>query len=180
MGDMSGNVAIDTPTSDGLATRCSWGVLVLGLGNTLLADDGVGVHVVRCLARDRRAPLGLHAVDGGTLGFRLLDHVTRSDAVLVVDAADFGEPGGTIRLLDQYALTGHISRGGRRSAHEAGLVDLLTLARLEGWAPARLALLGIQPQLIDWGEQLSEPVAHSVPTACRTAVQTVLAWQTAR
>jgi len=177
---MGDNVTIDAPTVDGLATRRTRDVLVLGLGNTLLADDGVGVHVVRCLARDRRAPLGLHAVDGGTLGFRLLDHVTRSDAVLVVDAADFGEPGGTIRLLDQYALAGHISRGGRRSAHEAGLVDLLTLARLEGWAPARLALLGIQPQLIDWGEQLSEPVAHSVPTACRTAVQTVLAWQTAR
>ena len=176
---MGDNVTIDAPTVDGLATRRTRDVLVLGLGNTLLADDGVGVHVVRRLARDRHAPPGLHAVDGGTLGFRLLDHVTRSDAVLVVDAADFGEPGGTIRLLDRDALASHISRGGRRSAHEAGLVDLLILARLEGWAPARLTLLGIQPQVIDWGEQLSEPVAHSVATACRTAVQTVLAWQTA-
>ena len=177
---MDDNVTIDAPTHDHLATRCAWDVLVLGLGNTLLADDGVGVHVVRRLARDRHKPPGLHAVDGGTLGFRLLDHVTRSDAVLVVDAADFGEPGGTIRLLDQDALAGHISRGGRRSAHEAGLVDLLTLARLELWAPTRLALLGIQPQLIDWGEQLSDPVAHAVPAACRTAVQTVLAWRPAR
>jgi hydrogenase maturation protease len=176
---MGDNVTIDAPTRKGLARRCTWDVLVLGLGNTLLSDDGVGVHVVRCLARDRHAPLGLHAVDGGTLGFRLLGHVTRSDAVLVVDAADFGEPGGTIRLLDQYTLAVHIGRGGRRSAHEAGLIDLLTLARLEGWAPAHLALLGIQPQLIDWGEQLSEPVAQAVPTACRTAVQTVLDWQTA-
>ena len=176
---MGDNVTIDAPTVDGLATRRTRDVLVLGLGNTLLADDGVGVHVVRRLARDRHAPPGLHAVDGGTLGFRLLDHVTRSDAVLVIDAADFGEPGGTIRLLDRDALASHISRGGRRSAHEAGLVDLLTLARLDGWAPGRLALLGIQPQLIDWGEQLSEPVAHSVATACRAAVQTVLAWQTA-
>lgn len=175
---MGDNVTINAQTRNGLATPRTWDVLVLGLGNTLLSDDGVGVHVVRCLARDRHAPPGLHAVDGGTLGFRLLDHVTRSDAVLVVDAADFDEPGGTIRLLDQYALAGHIGRGGRRSAHEAGLVDLLTLARLEGWAPARLALLGIQPLLIDWGEQLSEPVAHALPTACRTAVQTVLAWQT--
>jgi hydrogenase maturation protease len=99
--------------------------------------------------------------------------------VLVVDAAELGEPGGTIRLFDQPTLADHVSRGGRMSAHEAGLVDLLTLARLEGWAPARLALLGIQPQLIDWGEQLSEPVARSVPAACRLALETVLAWEEA-
>jgi hydrogenase maturation protease len=97
--------------------------------------------------------------------------------VLVVDAAELGEPGGTVRLLDRHALADHVGRGGRMSAHEAGLVDLLTLARLDGWTPARLALLGIQPQLIDWGEQLSEPVARSLPAACRAAVQTVLAWQ---
>ncbi|MEJ1975485.1 MAG: hypothetical protein WDN49_04780 [Acetobacteraceae bacterium] len=65
------------------------------------------------------------------------------------------------------------------SAHEAGLADLLTLAWLEGWAPMRLALLGIQPQRIDWGEQLSEPVAQSLPAACCAVVQTVLAWQAA-
>jgi hydrogenase maturation protease len=97
----------------------------------------------------------------------------------VVDAAELGEPGGTIRLLDQFALADHVSRGGRMSAHEAGLVDLLTLARLAGWAPARLSLLGIQPQLVDWGEQLSDPVAQALPAACRMAVETVLAWRAA-
>jgi hydrogenase maturation protease len=174
MGDAT---AVRIKTSRGSARYSTRDVLVLGLGNVLLTDDGVGVHVVRQLACDPDAPPGLRPLDGGTLGFRLMAALTQSDAVLIIDAAQLGEPGGAIRLLDQQALSGHVGRGGRVSAHEAGLVDLLTLAWLEGWAPARLALLGIQPQQIDWGEQLSEPVARSLPAACCVVVQTVLTWQ---
>jgi hydrogenase maturation protease len=154
-------------------------VLVLGLGNILLTDDGVGIHAVRHLARDPDAPRGLRAVDGGTLGFRLLASLKESEAVLIIDAAQFGKDAGTIRLLGQEILDEHISRCGRLSTHEAGLVDLLTLARLDGWAPTHLALLGIQPERIDWGEHLSEPVAKALPVACRAIVDTVLTWQTA-
>jgi hydrogenase maturation protease len=154
-------------------------ILVIGLGNTLLADDGVGVHAVRRLAADARTPSGLQPLDGGTLGFRLLDAVIRSDAVLFIDAADLQEPPGTIRLLQQDALGHYIRRGGAMSAHEAGLVDLLTLAQLDGWKPSRLALLAIQPQRIDWDDQLSEPVARALPAACHAAIATVLEWRAA-
>ncbi len=174
---MQDGMTVEIQPSFAPAWQGSQGVLVLGLGNTLLADDGVGVHVARRLASDPNAPAGLRAVDGGTLGFRLMGELTQSDAVLIVDAAQFGEPSGALRLLDQNALREHVSRGERMSAHEAGLVDMLTLAWLEGWAPARLALLGIQPQRIGWGEQLSEPVARSVPAACRAVVGTILTWQ---
>ncbi len=176
---MADSVAVRAGASVGTATGGDHHVLVLGLGNTLLADDGVGVHVVRRLASDPDAPPGLRALDGGTLGFRLMVELTRSSAVIVVDAADLGERAGTVCLLPQKALAYYVSRGGRVSAHEAGLVDLLTLARLEGWAPARLALLAIQPQRIDWGEQLSEPVARSLPAACRTVIRTILDWRSA-
>ena len=154
-------------------------ILVLGLGNTLLADDGVGVHVVRHLASAPAAPPGLRTLDGGTLGFRLMAAMTEAQAVIVVDAAQLGERPGTVRLLSKDALADHVGRGGRMSAHEAGLVDLLTLARLEGWAPARLALLGIQPKVIDWGERLSLPVSRSLPLACRAVIRTARAWQAA-
>jgi hydrogenase maturation protease len=154
-------------------------VLVLGLGNTLLSDDGVGVHVVRQLASDPDMPPGLHPVDGGTLGFRLLATLTQATAVVIVDAAELGEASGTVRMFDQPSLAERVSRGGRMSAHEAGLLDLLTLAHLERWSPARLALLGIQPARIDWGERLSAPVARALPLACRAIVQTALSWQAA-
>jgi len=152
-------------------------VLVLGLGNTLLADDGVGVHVVRHLAGDPATPPCLHTVDGGTLGFRLTGTLTRSDSVILVDAAQLDAPPGTLRLLDGHLLENHVSRDRRVSAHEAGLVNLLTLARLMGWTPTRLVLLGIQPHRIGWSEQLSGPVARAFPAACRTVVQTALDWQ---
>ncbi len=152
-------------------------VLVLGLGNILLGDDGIGIHVVRRLAADADAPSGLRPLDGGTLGFRLMDVFARSDAILLVDAAQLDEPAGTIRLLERDALDRHVRRGGRVSAHEAGLADLLTLAKLEGCAPARLALLAIQPKRIEWDETLSPPVAHALDGACRAAIHTVRRWQ---
>ena len=152
-------------------------VLVLGIGNTLLADDGVGVHVVRHLASDPDTPSCLHPLDGGTLGFRLMGNLIQSDSVILIDAAQLDAPAGTLRLLDGHMLADHVSRGGRMSAHEAGLVELLTLARLTGWIPARLVLLGIQPHRIGWSNQLSEPLTRAFPAACRTVVQTVLEWQ---
>lgn len=154
-------------------------VLVLGLGNTLLADDGVGVHVARQLGDDPVTPHWLQPLDGGTLGFRLLGALAKADAVLIVDAAQLGASPGTIRLMDRDELVQHVSCSGRSSAHEAGLADLLTLARLEGFAPKYLALLGIQPQTIDWGEALSPPVAKAVPAARQLAVSTGLGWVTA-
>jgi hydrogenase maturation protease len=154
-------------------------VLVLGLGNTLLADDGVGVHVIRRLADEHVAPAGLSMVDGGTLGFRLMAVITEFDYVIIVDAAQLGEQPGSVRLLDRQTLAHHVRSGERMSAHEAGLVDLLTLARLEGWSPLRLALLGIQPQFVDWGQRLSPPVSRSLPVACRAVIRTARAWQAA-
>lgn len=154
-------------------------VLVLGLGNTLLADDGVGIHIVRSLGCDPATPPCLRPVDGGTLGFRLLGQISQADAVLIIDAAQLGAAAGTLRLLDRDELARHVARSGRISAHEAGLADLLTLARLEGFAPRHLALLGIQPQTVDWGEALSPRVADAAAIACRLAVQTAMSWMTA-
>jgi hydrogenase maturation protease len=152
-------------------------VLVLGLGNTLLADDGVGVHIVRRLAVQPVKLAGLHPVDGGTLGFRLLDILTRARDVLLVDAADIGSIPGSIRLFDEEQVRSHMAKTGRVSAHEAGLIDLLTLARLDGWKPARLALLGIQPLLVDWGVRLSPQVADAIPAACQEVLRTVRDWR---
>jgi hydrogenase maturation protease len=123
------------------------------------------------------SPQGLRAIDGGTLGFRLMDVLTQSDAVLIVDAARLDAPPGAIRVFDRRELCGHVTRGRRTGAHEAGLLDLLTLAQIDGWTPRCLALLGVQPQRVNWGEHLSETVAQQVPLACRTAIEIVLTWQ---
>jgi len=157
-------------------SRTNHDIVVLGLGNTLLADDGVGVHVVRQLAADPAGPSWIRPLDGGTLGFRLLGHLRQADAVLIVDAAELGATPGTIRIFDRDELAQHVGRSGRISAHEAGLTDLLSLARLEGFAPKKLALLGIQPQTIEWGEALSPALADAASLASQLVVSIGLSW----
>jgi hydrogenase maturation protease len=151
-------------------------ILVLGLGNTLLADDGVGVHIVRRLAADATLPDGVRTVDGGTMGFRLTATLSDADSVLIIDAANIGLEPGMIRLLDQKTLDAHVANGNRTSAHEAGLADLLSLARLENFYPRRLAVLAIQPQDIKWRETLSDPVEDAIAPACMIATATILDW----
>ena len=91
-------------------------VLVLGLGNTLLADDGVGVHVVRRLTSDAATPPWVRAVEGGTLGFHLTGFLSGTSDVLIIDAADIAEPAGTIRLLDGRLLSDRVVRIPMKSA----------------------------------------------------------------
>jgi hydrogenase maturation protease len=154
-------------------------ILVLGLGNARLADDGVGVHVVRHLARDPETPPCLRPLSAGAFGFRLLSKLTKARAVLIVDAAELGAPPGTTCLLEREELALHISRGGRIGAHESGLVDLLTMGRVQNRLPRRLALLAVQPHSVDWSDDLSPPLAELLPQVCEEVVKTVLAWQEA-
>jgi hydrogenase maturation protease len=137
-------------------------VLVLGLGNTLLADDGVGVHVVRRLSNDASTPSWIRTVDGGTMGFRLSTILFGAADVLIIDAADLSAPPGTIRLLDAATLAANVSRGNRTSAHEAGLGDLIGL-----------------PQTIGWSETLSDAVADAVGPACAMVKATATNWRNA-
>ncbi len=161
------------------ASRKPLDVLVVGLGNTRLTDDGIGVRVARHLARDPETPPGLHAVDTGALGFRLVNKLRRAEAILFVDVAEIGAPAGTTRLLEREQLEQHIERGGRIAANDSGLTELLDLARLQGYQPKRLALLVVQPESLDWGEELSAPVYEALPVVCEQIVDTVLAWQQA-
>ena len=154
-------------------------VLVLGLGNTRLTDDGIGVRVVRHLARDPETPPGLHAADAGALGFRLLAKLRRSEAILIIDVAEIGAHAGTTRLLERDELTQHIVRGARIAVNDSGLMELLGLARLQGYQPKRLALLAVQPESLEWGEELSASVYESLPLICEQVVEIVLAWQQA-
>jgi hydrogenase maturation protease len=151
--------------------------MVLGLGNTLLADDGVGVHIVRRLSADAATPPWIRPVDGGTMGFRLTSLLRDTGAVLIIDAADLSAAPGTMRLLDKAALGRHVARTKTSSAHEAGLADLLGLMRLEDIVPIYLAVLAIQPFVVGWGDRLSAPVEAIVPPACMMVTACASEWR---
>jgi hydrogenase maturation protease len=160
-----------------MSERFSKETLVLGLGNTLLADDGVGVHVVRRLTADAATPPWVRAVDGGTAGFRLTSILGDAGDLLIIDAADFSAAPGAILLLDEGVLAEHVARAKKTSAHEAGLADLLGLMRMEEFSFRHLAVLAIQPRIIDWGERLSDEVAKAVAPACAMVKKTVMEWR---
>jgi hydrogenase maturation protease len=149
--------------------------LVLGIGNTLLADDGVGVKIIEALRGDPdMAERTL--IDGGTLSFSLLCHLEDAQAMLVVDAADLEATPGTVRVFESDAMDRFIRRTRGRSVHEVGLADLMDMARLHDCLPPQRALVCIQPERIDWGEVLSPAVQAATPHACRQVRELLWRW----
>jgi len=144
------------------------GALILGIGNILLRDEGVGVVVARRIEAARESgdmviPPDTRVVDGGTLGLDLLPMIEDADQVVMIDAVDLGQAPGTVSILRdetvQAALSGHVS------PHQIGVGDLVAAARLMGIMPPRLTLVGIQPGEIAIGLELTEPVAAAVDVA---------------
>lgn len=154
--------------------------VVLGIGNTLLGDDGVGIHVIRDLqvgAGDSPCRhLGVEFLDGGTLGYLLIDRIAGADSLIVVDAANIGESAGVVRVFFDSEMYGFLNSSRNSSVHEVSLVDLLQMLILTGQMPRRCALVGIQPANIDWNTDMSPELIKSLPIACREIVKMVSAW----
>ncbi len=148
-------------------------LVVIGIGNVLLGDDGVGVRVVEALEATARAdegflPPGTRIVDGGTLGLDLLGMVRGSRGLVLVDAARLGGRIGEVRALDAADID---AAGGARDGGAGSAVgELLAVARLMDWLPTRVAVIGIEVAAVDVGVHLSPPVAGAIPAAV-TAVR---------
>lgn len=141
-------------------------VVVLGLGNTLLGDDGVGVQVIKRLQASRRLPPGIRFLDGGTLSFSLLEDIETADSLIVVDAAQLDEEPGSVHIYRDLAMDEFLRSKHSNSVHEVSLSELLDMARLTDRLPTRRAFVAIQPQHIDWDTEVSPDVRPGVETAC--------------
>jgi len=153
-------------------------VLVLGVGNTLMRDDGVGVRLVEALAAADPAPAGVEYLDAGTLSFLLLPCIETCTALLVLDAAHLGTHPGDVRCLAGEAMDEFL-RTARCSVHEVGVRDLLDVARLTGHLPERRAFVGVQPLETGWGDSLTATVAAALPRALGAARGIVADWRAA-
>lgn len=151
--------------------------LVLGLGNTLLADEGVGVHVIRRLAAESSKSPEAEFLDGGTLGIALAAVIGDTSQLIVIDASELNGPPGAVRLYEGEAMDGFLGGNRKRSVHEVSLLDVMTAARLMDRLPGRRALIAIQPQRVDWGEALTDAVARAVPEACAMVTSLVRRWR---
>lgn len=149
--------------------------LILGLGNTLLRDEGLGVHLVERLREQHKFPDEVQIVDGGTLGLDLLPYLEGAGRLLVVDAVVFdAEPGRLIRLEGDAIPCQSTPKV---SPHQAGLQDLLAMARLQGCLPPTVVVWGMQPASFhEWGMTLTEVVEARLPDLMDAVLAELRKW----
>lgn len=155
--------------------------LVLGIGNSLLSDDGVGIHVISQLQAllDADPSLPRFATrDGGTIGLALLPEIEDSDDLVVVDAMELGAAPGTVRIFHDADMDRQLT-GVKKSAHEVALADLMMAAELAGVAPRRKALVAIQPEVTTWGLAPTPAVGVAVPAAAASVLNILKEWSDA-
>jgi hydrogenase maturation protease len=149
--------------------------LVLGIGNTLLSDEGVGVHMLAHLEANHPDLPRVKYLDGGTLSFTLAAWIDEADNLVVIDAAQLDSAPGTVQVFEGEEMDRFAGRT-KRSVHEVSLGDLLAMAHLTGTLPQHRALVAIQPGEIDWGSQLSDAVERALPEAAGRVAGLVRRW----
>lgn len=141
---------------------------VIGLGNPLMGDDGVGVAALERLRTQFHFPEGVELVDGGTWGMNLLPLIEGAARLVLLDAINTGAPPGTLTALRRDALPRYFSH--KLSPHQIDLREVLALAEWRGTLPIELVALGIQPERVELEEGLSPLVAASLDDLVELAV----------
>ncbi|MGE5554541.1 MAG: HyaD/HybD family hydrogenase maturation endopeptidase [Betaproteobacteria bacterium] len=141
-----------------------WRVLVLGVGNILLQDEGFGVRVIQAM-EERRVPLppDVTLLDGGTAGFALMNPIAEAEKVVVVDTVKGGQPPGTLYRFDTRELG--VKRMPMDSLHQVDFYQVLEALERLGERPDQVIVIGCEPKVIDVGLELSPEVAAKVDRA---------------
>lgn len=150
--------------------------LVLGIGNILWADEGFGIRAAEAFNAAYRLPPDGRLMDGGTQGIFLLPWVCSARRLLIFDAIDFGLAPATLRLVEGADVPKFMGVK-KMSMHQAGFQEVLSSADLAGGLPEQIALIGVQPELLDdYGGSLTDSVRAMVPPAIRLAVDVLSRW----
>lgn len=145
-------------------------ILVLGVGNILLSDEGIGVRVIEALERRYVMPEGVDVMDGGTAGMELLEAMASRTHLIIVDAivSRKSEPGELLILRDEEVP---VLFNNKISPHQLGLSDVLSALRFTGEFPDKITLVGVIPQSLEPNIGLTPTVEASL----EPALQAVLA-----
>jgi hydrogenase maturation protease len=135
-------------------------ILVLGVGNLLLQDEGAGVRALEEFANRYDTPAGVELLDGGTSGIELLHYFQGRDRLIILDVVKCGNPPGTVVRLEGEEVPAIFMS--KISPHQLGISDLLAVCRLLGKMPAEVVLLGIEPKIMGTGFALSDEVSGNL------------------
>ena len=141
-------------------------IVVVGVGNLLLKDEGIGIHAVKAL-QEMDLPPDVKIIDGGTAP-DLIAYTEAGDKLIIIDAARAGaEPGAIYRFLPEDLS----QNGGMLSTHELGVEQNLRLMSLTGNKPGEIIIIGIEPGEIGWGTELSPELQQKVPEIVRVVLK---------
>lgn len=147
---------------------------VLGIGNILLSDEGVGVRAIEAMRERYDFPESVEFIDGGTMGLDLLPFIEGKDRVLIIDAVNIGKPPGTIAVIEGADIPKFLSM--KLSVHQIGLPDMLSAAKLMNILPKEMCLVGIQPNSLETGLVMSDDMKNNLDTLIQTAVSRLQQW----
>ncbi|MGA2965214.1 MAG: HyaD/HybD family hydrogenase maturation endopeptidase [Terriglobales bacterium] len=148
--------------------------VVIGVGNTILSDDGVGVHAARLLQDDPRVPAGITILDGGTIGLDLIPYASDASRLLLLDAVNSGKAPGTLTRMTAKDV---LDTSSGWSVHQLGVADLIAALALMATKPQDIVVLGVQPANTGWGTSLSPDVEAALMDLVNAAVAQLQHWQ---
>jgi hydrogenase maturation protease len=149
--------------------------IVLGLGNTLQTDEGLGVYALEALAAQLGDVDGVEFIDGGVLGLNLLPLVESASHLLILDAANAGKAPGTVIELTRGQIP--LYSGVKLSQHQLTFQEVLALASIRGLLPPNLHLVGAQPADLTVGLGMSETIEAALPEIVARATAVLQTWQ---
>ena len=149
-------------------------VTVLGIGNTILRDEGFGVRTMEYLDEHFRFPSEVQLLDGGTLGPELLHFVTGTEHLLILDAVAGDAAPGTVYRFEDDAVMAHFQE--KMSSHEIGIQDVLAWLTVTERAIPHVVVLGMQPYEVTAGLTLSPEMAAALPMFTHRAVEELVRW----
>jgi hydrogenase maturation protease len=144
-------------------------IVVIGVGNLLLKDEGIGIHAVQSL-QEIGLPLEIKLIDGGTSP-DLIAYTRAGDKIIIIDAARAGGEPGTIYRFKPEDLAAE--KGSLASAHELGVLENLSLLSLTGNEPAEIVIIGIEPGEIGWGMELSAVLQQKLPEIVKVVLKEI-------
>jgi len=143
-------------------------ILILGIGNILLKDEGVGVYTITKM-REIDLPPDVELMDGGTMGMNLLYHIEGRKKVIVVDTVLTDDPPGTIyRFTDESLL---VEKPPLRTAHGVDFTEVIQTAKMLGTKPHEVVFIGIKPESLEEGLELTATIEKRVPTLIKMVMK---------
>ena len=151
--------------------------LIVGIGNLIMTDDAAGIHAVNALKAHYtfpEGPEGVELIDGGTKGIELLPYLEGAERMMLIDAVDFKEPPGTIKVIEGDEMKAFLDL--KFSVHQIGIPDMLFALEFKGIKPPEMCLLGIQPASLEMGTDMTPAVSAAFGGLLSAAIEKLASW----